>query len=49
MLHPDMRTADNRVIYQEITRYNALIEGITGKPVSLYRPPAAIIPIETGP
>ena len=40
LLHPDMREASNATIYQEITRCNALIEGITGEPVTLYRPPS---------
>lgn len=40
MLHPDMRDASNLTIYKEITRCNELIEGITGEPVTLYRPPS---------
>lgn len=40
MLHPDMREASNLTIYKEITRCNELIEGITGEPVTLYRPPS---------
>lgn len=40
MLHPDMREASNLTIYKEITRCNALIEEITGAPVTLYRPPS---------
>lgn len=40
MFHPNMREASNQTIYNEITRCNARIEGITGKPVTLYRPPS---------
>jgi len=40
MLHPDMREASNLTIHKEITRCNALIEEITGTPVTLYRPPS---------
>ena len=40
LLHPDMREASNQTIYKEITRCNELIESITGKPVTLYRPPS---------
>jgi peptidoglycan/xylan/chitin deacetylase (PgdA/CDA1 family) len=40
MTHPDMREASNLLIHKEITRCNELIEGITGKPVTLYRPPS---------
>lgn len=40
MFHPNMKEASDQTIYNEITRCNARIEAITGKPVTLYRPPS---------
>lgn len=40
MFHPNMKEVSDQTIYNEITRCNARIEGITGKPVTLYRPPS---------
>ena len=40
MHHPDMREISDAQIYHEITRCNQLIEDVTGKPVTLYRPPS---------
>lgn len=40
MHHPDMREVDYRRMYNEITGCNALIEEVTGQPVTLYRPPS---------
>ncbi|MDD6051961.1 MAG: polysaccharide deacetylase family protein [Clostridiales bacterium] len=40
MHHPDMREMSNTAIYKEITKCNALIEEVTGQPVTLYRPPS---------
>lgn len=39
MHHPDMREVDYSRMYREITKCNALIEGVTGQPVTLYRAP----------
>lgn len=40
MHHPEMMEIENHQIYQEITKCNAVLEEITGKPVTLYRPPS---------
>ena len=40
MYHPNMKEIDDARIHREITRCNELIEAITGKPVTLYRPPS---------
>lgn len=40
MSHPEMPDASNTLIHKELTRCNALIEAITGTPVTLYRPPS---------
>lgn len=39
MHHPDMREVDFSRMYREITNCNALIEEVTGQPVTLYRAP----------
>ncbi len=37
--HPDFDTIDRDQIYSELTRTNALLESISGKPVKVFRPP----------
>lgn len=38
--HPNMPDCDETTIYREINSCNRLIEEVTGKPVTLYRPPS---------
>ena len=40
MNHPDMTAIENEKIYSQLTRANAEIEAVTGKPAVLYRPPS---------